>query len=422
MRSTGAGDKDQSGSPPVHKYRRGVLSALGAPGFRAYLAGAFVSSVGSWLQLSAVLWFVREIGSDTMVAFVNLVGWVPVLVFGLFAGVLADRLDRRRVIIICQVVMMSCSVLIGLCIHIKSLRDLVLIVFLGISGIAYAVFTPAWVSAIPFLAGRKNVLSGNTLNNVQFNLARFVGPILGGLLLAVTSAYMSFYLNALTFGAFIVLILLSKAELPKPSRSGGRVVSSVTEGFRYVGRNPWMIKVLAAIAGLSFFGYSFIVLIPSVSKQVLHVGSHHYGFLMGMSGLGAIAGIFAVAFLGKSLGLKAMMFVGALLTAVFLAGFALSDVYWLSCVFAFMIGGSFLLFNSAAGAALQGGASAEMQGRVTSMSVVAFIGVYSLGGLFLGYLSDAFSLEVSLLVGGAASAAVALFVLFFVSVPGETRT
>jgi MFS family permease len=347
-----------------------------------------------------------------------MVGWIPVLFLGLFAGAMSDRMDRRRVILTCQAVMMGCSIMMGVCIH-TSIPDLTLVVFLGISGVAYAIFTPAWISTIPFLVTREKILSANTLNNVQFNLARFIGPTIGGVLLVVTTPYVPFYLNALTFAAFMVLILLSKAGLPPPQPRRENVRASIVDGFRYVSKNGWMGRILLTICGLSFFGFSFIVLIPSVCKQVLHVRDHYYGFLMGMTGLGALAGIVAVAVLKKRVGLKAMMTVGAFLTAAFLVAFALSRYYWLSCLLAVGVGGSFLVFNAVAAAALQGNASPEMQGRVSSMLVVAYIGIFPLGGLLLGYLSDALSLRTSLLFAGFACVAVALCIVFFVSIPGE---
>ena len=370
------------------------------------------------MQMTAVLWLVRNIGSDTLVGFVNMVSWLPCLILGLFAGALSDRMNRRRVILISQAVMMGCSIMMGVCIH-TSIPDLTLVVFLGISGVAYAISTPALISMIPFQVTKEKILSANTLNNVQFNLARFVGPTIGGVLLVATSDYVPFYLNALTFGAFMVLILLSKVNLPPPQPRLENVGASVIAGFKYVSKNGWMGRILCAICGLSFFGFSFIVLIPSVCKQTLHVKDHYYGFLMGMTGLGALAGIMAVAALKKRVGLKAMMSVGAFLTAAFLIAFALSRYYWLSCLLAVGVGGSFLIFNAVAAAALQGNASPEMQGRVSSMLVVAYLGVFPLGGLLLGYLSDALSLKTSLLLAGFACVAVALSVVFFVSVPGE---
>ncbi|MHB8896515.1 MAG: MFS transporter [Candidatus Geothermincolia bacterium] len=400
------------------KWKQGVFGALSSRDFRMFWSGAFVSSIGSWLQMTAVLWFVRNIGSNTLVGFVNLVSWIPCLLLGLFAGAISDRMNRRRVLLVCQAVMMFCSILMGLSIHMK-IHNAALIVLLAISGVAYAIFTPAWVSAIPFLVERDEILSGASLNNLQFNMARFIGPVIAGLLLVATSAYVPFYLNALTFAAFMALILVSRAEMPPPEPPRGNVGRSVIEGFKYVYENGWMGRILLAVCGLSFFGFSFMVLIPSVCKEILHVREHQYGFLLGMTGLGAAAGIAAVAALKKRVGLKTMMIIGTLLTAVFLLGFALSRNYWLSCFLALGAGGSFLVFNASAGAALQGNVSPEMQGRVSSMWVVAYIGIFPLGGLLLGYLSDALALRTSLLLAGFACVLVTLFVVFSVSVPGE---
>jgi MFS family permease len=397
----------------------GVLDSLSYRSFRMYWSGAFISSIGSWLQVAAVLWFVRSIGSDTLVGFVNMVAWVPTLFLGLFAGAVADRMDRRRVILISQAVMLVCSILIGLSIDLPWVHDLTLIVFLGISGIAYALFVMAWVATIPVLVPKEALLSAVTLNNVQFNLARFFGPLLGGWLLLVASDQIPFYLNASTFGAFMLMILISRAELPPARPRTESVGACVLEGFRYVRDNSWMVTVLAVVCGLSFFGFSFMVLIPSVCKQILGVSDHAYGFLLGMTGLGALGGMLAVAFLKPRVGLKAMMGMGAFLTAAFLLAFSASSAYWLSCLLAAGAGGSFVLCNAAAGAALQGNVTPEMQGRVSSLWVVAYVGTFPVGGLLLGYLSDALSLKTSLVIAALACAAVAAFAFLFVVIPGD---
>jgi len=184
-----------------------------------------------------------------------------------------------------------------------------------------------------------------------------------------------------------------------------------------VRENPWMARILGAVWGLSFFGFSFIVLLPSVSTQVLHVSEHGYGLLMGMTGFGALGGMLAVAVLRPRVGLETMMSLGALLTAAFLVTLALSRSYWLSCLLAAGAGGSFVLCNAAAGTALQGNVTPEMQGRVSSMWTVAFVGSFPIGGLLLGVLSDAFSPEAALLVAGLACLAVGIAVTRWVSVP-----
>lgn len=406
----------------AHPGRPHVWSALTHRGFRLYWSGAFVSSIGSWLQVTAVLWLVGSIGSDALVGFVNLVTWVPALFLGLFAGAMADRTDRRRVVLVSQAVMMVCSLGIGVAIAWTGIHSGTLVVFLTVSGIAYTFFVMAWIATIPVIVPKDDLLSAVTLNNVQFNLARFVGPLVGGWLLAVAGNQVPFYVNAVTFAAFMVLIVVAHVPMPPAVTAEERVGTAVLHAFRYVRANAWMARILGAVCGLSFFGFSFIVLVPTVSTQVLHVNEHGYGFLLGMTGLGALGGMLAVAVLRPRVGLKTMMSLGALFTAVFLVAFALSDRYWLSCLLAGGVGGSFVLCNATAGAALQGNVTPEMQGRVSSMWTVAFVGIFPVGGLVLGVLSDAFSPEAALLTAGLACFAVALAVMTWVSVPDESPT
>lgn len=402
-----------------HSWRQGVFGSLSSPSFRMFLTGAFVSSIGTWLQTTAILWLVKDLGSDSLVGFVNMVAWVPSLFLGLFAGEVADRVDRKRLIIWCQLVMMVCSIGIGLTINITWLHELTIIAFLAISGIAYAFFIPAWISAIPFLVEHDEILSANTLNNLQFNMAKFVGPVIAGFLLVSTEDFVPFYLNALTFGGFILLILLSRARMPEPVRGGPKVMAGVAEGLRYVRANGWIIPVLVMLAALSFFGFSFMVLIPSVCRELLHVKAHYYGVLMGMTGLGALAGVLGVALLHKRVGLKAMMALGAVMNGAALIGLALSRSFVLSCAMAAAAGGAFVVTNSAAVAAVQEHVEPDLEGRVSSMLVVAFIGMFPVGGWLLGFVSDALSPEKALMLTGLACGLVALFALLFVAVPAE---
>lgn len=403
-----------------HSWRQGVFGSLSSHAFRMFLTGAFISSIGSWLQTTSILWFVKDIGSDSLVGFVNMVAWVPTLFLGLFAGAMADRVDRKRLIIWCQVVMMVCSIGIGLTINIARSHELLIVAFLAISGIAYAFFIPAWISAMPFLIKREQILSANTMNNLQFNLAKFFGPVIAGFLLVSMKDYMPFYLNALTFGGFIILILLSSARMPEPVRDGPKMMASVVEGLRYVRANGWIIRVLAVLAGLSFFGFSFMVLLPAVCKEILHVKDHFYGILMGMTGLGALGGVLAVALLQKRVGFKAMMALGAAMNGAALIGLALSRSFILSCAMAAAAGGAFVVTNAAASAAVQRNVAPELEGRLSSMLVVAYIGVFPIGGWLLGFVSDTSSPEMALTLTGLACGLVALFALLFVRVP-ETR-
>jgi MFS family permease len=394
-------------------------NALAFRSFRYFLIGAFISSIGTWIQATSLLWFVRQYTSanDTLVAVINMATWVPVLFFGFFAGAVADHLDRRRLIVTCQFIMLASSVLIGLGLTVGFTPFWLLVTVVAIGGIGYALFVIAWVAIQPCLVSREALLDAVAWNNTQFNLARFIGPIIGGLILTWWLPG-AFYLNALTFFTFITLIYLSKARVEQPPPGRGKILDKVSEGIRYVIDTRWMGRVLLALAGISFFGFSFMVLMPAVCKQMLHAGNVRYGVLFGMTGLGAVLGMWAITMLNRKIQDVNILRVSAIAATGLLVAFSFSRIYWLSCVLAFGLGASFLVFTAEANGMLMNHARPDMQGRVSSMWVVMFLGVYPVGGLLLGILCDYMGAHAALLIGGIGCGLVTL-ALFLVPIARE---
>lgn len=393
--------------------------ALAFRGFRYFLLGAFISSIGTWIQATSLLWFVRQytVANDTLVAVINMAAWVPVLFFGFFAGAIADHLDRRRLIVTCQFIMLASSVLIGVGLTVGFTPFWLLVTVVAIGGIGYALFVIAWVAIQPCLVSREALLDAVAWNNTQFNLARFIGPIIGGLILTWWLPG-AFYLNALTFFTFITLIYLSKARVEQPPPGRGKILDKVSEGIRYVIDTRWMGRVLLALAGISFFGFSFMVLMPAVCKQMLHAGNVRYGVLFGMTGLGAVLGMWAITMLNRKIQDVNILRVSAIAATGLLVAFSFSRIYWLSCVLAFGLGASFLVFTAEANGMLMNHARPDMQGRVSSMWVVMFLGVYPVGGLLLGILCDYLGAHAALLIGGIGCGLVTL-ALFLVPIARE---
>ena len=398
------------------KRKSSILDALSFRGFRYFLLGAFVSSIGTWLQVAALMWLVEQykVSNDTLVAVINMASWMPVLLFGLFSGAISDRLDRRRTILISQFIMMGCSLAIAVTATCKFVNIGMIIALITISGTAYAFFVIAWVALQPVLVDKESILDAVALNNGQFNLARFVGPLLAGALLVwwVPSA---FYLNAVTFLAFIALIYAAGVKTEPPRAGGGasrsHPLTEVAEGLRYVAGTGWMLKVLIAMSLISFFGFSFIVLMPAVSRQLLHIQAVRYGLLFGMTGLGAVVGMPSLAFLHRHVHYDNILRISATLATGMLVCFSLSGIYWVSCLLAFLLGADFLVFIGAVNGMLVKHARQDMVGRVSSMWVVGFIGIYPLGGLLLGIITDIWKVEIALLVGAAGCGLVTVWLL-----------
>jgi MFS family permease len=401
----------ETGTPS--RLRQDIFPALYFRDFRFFLGGAFISSIGTWLQTAALLWFVREhTGTDVWVGLANMVNWVPILLLGLFSGIIADYFNRKRVIVVTQAVMSLSALSVGLVIGTGHVSMPLIIALLAVGGTAYAFFVISWVATIPDLVSTDTILDAVALNNAQFNLARFVGPTLGGLVL-LWSVAAAFYINALTFLCFIILVLFSGVKIPPPPRAAGNTLAHIREGLRYVRSRPWMVRLLATVGVFSFFGYSYIVLIPAACKDVLGKGESSYGLLMGMTGLGAVIGMPVVARLNRYLEGSTIMKMSSFSFAVFLLGFSASQAYWLSCLMAFGTGLSFLMFNSVATAVLQARSRHDMEGRVMSLMIMVYLGIFPVGGLALGWLSDLVGVGHALLAGGLACLAMAAILVLF---------
>jgi MFS family permease len=415
LTGSNGGDTGSATPAPGHlsHLRKDIFPALYFRDFRFLIGGAFVSSIGTWLQTTALLWFVREhTGADVWVGLANMVNWVPILLLGLFSGIIADYFNRKRVIVVTQATMSLSALSVGLVIGTGHISMPLIIALLAVGGIAYAFFVISWVATIPDLVSTDTILDAVALNNAQFNLARFVGPALGGLVL-LWSVSAAFYINAFTFLCFIVFVLLSGVKIPHPPRGAGNTLAHIREGLRYVRSKPWMVRLLATVGVLSFFGYAYIVLIPATCKDVLGKGEGSYGLLMGMTGLGAVIGMPVVARLDRYLKGSTIIKMSSFSFAAFLLGFSASKAYWLSCLMAFGTGLSFLIFNSVATAILQARSRHDMVGRVMSLMIMVYLGVFPVGGIALGWLSDQVGVGHALLTGGLVCLAMASVLTLF---------
>jgi MFS family permease len=395
-------------------FHGGVLSAFGERDYVLMWSGALISNIGTWIQTAALLWLVKVVlKSNSWVGAVNMANFVPVLFLVPLTGSLADRYNRRKLIIVGQTVMMLGAFALAVTASLKVDSAAIIMVTVTIIGIAFAFNFPAWQAILPDMVPREYLLNAIALSSAQWNLARFVGPVIGGVLLAFFSPATAFYVNAVSFLFVIGALLIiqpKRGVMPPPTDSIG---SQIVEGFRYVWSRRWMVNVLVALTAVSFFGFSYIVLIPALVRDVLHRGAGAYSFLLGMTGLGAVISAPLVTALSRRFHESSIIKLATLTLGVFLIAFAFVRAYWLSCLVSVVLGGSFLMIGSATNSALQGGSVREMRGRVISLYIMVFIGVSALGGQFLGYVSDIRSTPFSLAAGGAACILTALTLIAF---------
>ena len=402
--------------PRSSPLRGGVLSAFANRDFSVLWSGAFISNVGTWIQTAALLWYIKVLtGSNAWVGWVNFASYLPVLFLSLYAGSLADYLDRKKLILVGQSVMMVDAFALAIATTVGVANLPVIMVISTVMGIATALLLPAWQSIMPDLVPPRDLLNAVALNAAQFNLARFVGPALGAIIISVWSAGTAFYINGVSFLFVIGAILLVRTHTPSvPMPEEGRL-RHMGAAFTHVWRNRYMFWLLVVITVVAFFGFSVLVLMPAVAKDVFHRGAGSYGLILGLYGLGAAIGAPLVTWLDDRFDSRNVIRGSAVALGVVLIAFGLSQTYWLICVTSIGFGGSFMVLASAINATLQGNSEREMRGRVSSLFIMLLVGGFPIGGQLLAYLSELTSTEVAILVGGGVCLATGIALLVFPS-------
>ena len=393
-------------------FHGGTLSAFGHRDFRLLWSGAFLSNVGTWIHTTALLWYVYELThSNAWVGAVNLASFLPILLFVIYAGSLADRVDRRKLIIATQVVMMAAA--LGLAISTSlGQSSLALIMVLTIAmGVAFVFNFPAWRAMVPDLVPPKDLLNGIALDAAQFNMARFIGPALGAVIISVWSVAGAFYINAASFLAVIAALLMIRARPVTAPMQASSTRAHIMEGFSYLRANLWAVKLLTILMLEAIFGISVVVLLPAISSDVLHGGSLLYGFLVGAIGLGAVVGAPLVTWLNKRYAERDLIKVSLAAFSVILMVVAISTSKALTISMAFFIGVTFLTASASINTVLQSRVERNMRGRIMSFYILVFQGTSPLGGLLLGYISDRTSTPFAVALGAGVCIVLAVVII-----------
>jgi len=364
-----------------------VVRALRNANFRLFWSGNFLSNIGTWMQNVAQGWLVLLLTNSAFwLGVVGFAGSIPFLFFTLFGGVIADRVDKRRLLIVTQTAMMVLAfVLAGLAwFKIITVWEVAVIAFLN--GTAMSMNAPSYQALVPKLVPRKDLTNAIALNSAQFNMSRILGPTLGGYAMALFGVAGNFFLNGVSFLA--VLWALVRIDYPeeKPSRHQS-MWASMRAGFTYLHSEPQMLVMMWMTAVVSLLGIPFLTFIPYFAKDQLHAGASGLGWLLACSGSGAVLGAVTVAVSGV------IRHRGALLTGAgvvfFLAiiGFSFSRSFALSQCLAFCEGFSGILMISCFNVSIQHLSSDEMRGRIMSIYATSFLGLPPLGALMAGELS-----------------------------------
>ena len=391
-----------------------IAVALTHRNFRLLWLGALTSSIGTWMQKIAQAWLIVTMTGSASAFYVGLdsfVGELPILLFTLIGGVVADRRDRRHMMLTSQVTQMAVAFILAGLVYTESIQIWMILSLSFISGCAQAFGGPAYQSLIPTLVGKDHLPNAVALNSIQFNLARVIGPIVAGTALATFGMVACFGLNGLSF-LFVIAAILALRNVHVPPTATTNMMEQMKDGLRYVRNSRTLLSVTALGFTGAFLGLPLLTFLPVITKDVFHQDVGFYSWLMTCSGAGAVTGALIVAWIGKHKHIGRLLLVTLGSFGIAMAAFSLSRTPMLSAAILFLAGALLVMSFSLTTSLAQLLAPAELRGRVVSIYMLAFRGGSPLGGLASGWLvTQVGSAPMVIMVNGLVLATIATFFL-----------
>ena len=376
--------------------------ALRHRNYRLFFTGQSISLVGTWLTRVATGWLVYRLTNDAfLLGIAGFAGQIPTFIVAPLAGVLIDRWDRHRVLVVTQVFSLIQSALLA-AFALTNTIDVPHIILLNImQGLINAFDTPARQAfVVEMIEDRADLPNAIALNSSMVNAARLIGPTVAGVLIAAFSEGWCFAIDALSYLAVIAsLLAMTVAKRARPPTKA-KIIDEMIEGARYVGGHAPIRSVLLLLALSSLVAMPYIVLMPMIAKKVLGGGAYLNGFLMSASGVGALAGAVYLARRGTVVGLGRVIATAALGFGAGLVAFSQSTQVWLSMPLLVVIGFSMIVLMAASNTVIQTLVDEDMRGRVMSFYTMAFFGTTPLGSLIAGALAQGIGAPDTLLAGG----------------------
>jgi MFS family permease len=392
---------DEVKSPPPTGLRR-MGAALHYRDFRVLWFGAFTSTIGTWMQKVAQNWLVLTIAGSSSAFFLGLdsfLGELPILLFTLVGGVIADRHDRRHLLLMSQYIQMATAFTLAGLVYYNRIQIWHVLTLSVITGLAQAFGGPAHQSLLPSLVSKDDVPNAIAFNSIQFNLARVIGPLLAGAALAMFGMAVCFGLNGLSFLAVIAAILSLRIRHAPPA-GPSRLRAEFHEGLTFVRERPALIGLAVLGFATTFLGNPFLTFLPLFAQKVFHGDVSLYTKLLACASAGAVTGALFVAWRGRFPHMGRAALLMQLIYAMLILLFALTRVLWLNAIILFLAGVCMVTVASMLSSLVQLNAPNEMRGRVMSLYMVAFRGGMPLGSLVGGWVASQASAPAVLILNG----------------------
>ena len=399
---------------------RRTLVAFTYRDFKVQWIGACTSSIGTWMQIVAQNWLVVSLtDSPFYLGLDAFLQQLPIILFSLIGGVFADRYDRRRTLMLSQIVQMSTSAALAILMYFQAVQIWQILALSFVTGCAQAFGGPAYQSLIPSLVDKKDLPNAVALNSIQFNVARVLGPLAFGVILAGFQKYgysepqamnACFALNSLSFVVVINTLMMLRVKHIPPATSG-KMQDELKIGLSYVRHHSSLAALIVLAAATTFLGFALLTFLPIFAKQIFHQGANTFSHLMAFSGAGSIVGALIVAWLGKFPKMGWTALIVQAIYGLLIIAFAVSRVLWLSDILLFLTGAALMVVFSTVTSLVQMIAPNEMRGRVMSIYMLAFRGGMPLGSLMSGWFATYLGAPLVIGINGALLVVVAVYFL-----------
>jgi MFS family permease len=388
---------------------RGLLRtfiALRHRNYRLFFFGQMISQIGTWMQTTAQAWLVLELThSALLLGLVGVLQFLPVMLFSLVGGVLADRVPKRTLLLVSQSVALVQASILWILVVTGTVQVWHILLLAALLGLTQALDTPTRQAFVGEMVGREDLPNAIALNSSLVNLARVLGPGLGGLLIAWLGVAPLFLLNAISFLAVIIgLVMIDQRTLHAlpGRRTDDQKLSpfqSLREGLFYVWHMPTVLLVIGVVGVIALFGINFNVMLPLFATDVFHAGPVGYGFISAAYGLGALFSALWVAWGNRKPSIRNLLIAALAFSALEIA-FALSHFYILSFPLLVGVGFAQIVMTATANTTLQTVTPNALRGRVISVYLVVYAGGMPLGNLLAGGLTTLFGAPIAFLIGG----------------------
>ncbi|MFE4833601.1 MFS transporter [Arthrobacter sp. NPDC056691] len=398
----------------MRRYFLATFASLHNRNFRLFFSGQTLSMVGTWTQKITQAWLVLELtDSGTLLGVTLAVQAVPTLLFSAWGGLLADRLNKRRILLCTQAASILPSAILGVLTATGNVSLWIVFVMAGVIGTVEALDKPARQTILAEIVGREHLTNALTLNNITVNAGKLIGPAIAGVLITGVGMAASFFVNAASFGAVLLALAFVRADQLEPPVPAARSKGQVREGLKYVRTNPRLAGPLILLTVTGLLAWEWTVTLPLLARDVFHGDAQTVSSMFIAMGSGAIFGVLAIA--GALRATTRRLIAASLAFSALLVFAAIAPVLQVTLVLLFLLGCAGVAYRVITTSLAQLEAAPSMRGRTMSLFIIAVGGTSPVSAPLLGWLCETVGVRSTLAIGGVGSAIVALLVMGYMS-------